>query len=142
MKKILVINGPNINMLGVREVDIYGAKTYNDLKKYIKDTAKNLHVKVKIYQSNYEGDLVTKIQKARGKFDGIIINAGAYTHQSIAILDALKSVNLRTIEVHLSNIYEREEFRKNSFISKIAEKTIVGLGFLGYKSALECFCEE
>lgn len=135
--KILVINGVNLNMLGVREPSIYGEKNYSSLVKFIKKEGKNLGVKCTVYQSNGEGDICAKIQKAYKKFDGIIINAGAYTHTSIAILDALKSVAIPTVEVHLTDISEREEFRKKSYISLYAEKVIVGKGFDGYKEGLE-----
>lgn len=133
----LVINGPNLNMLGIREREVYGNKTYDDLVKYIKECAKELGVKVKILQSNYEGQIVEWIQKSYGRVDGIIINPAAYTHTSVAILDALKAVNIRTVEVHLSDINQREEFRKFSYVSLYAEKTITGKGFEGYKEALE-----
>ena len=136
---ILVINGPNLNMVGIREKDLYGNNTFKDLQKYIKQFAKELNLKVKLFQSNSEGDIVTKIQKAYKKFNGIIINAGAYTHTSIAILDALKSVNIPTCEVHLTDINNREEFRKFSYISLYAEKVIMGKGFLGYLEALKYF---
>ena len=139
---ILVINGPNLNMVGIREKDLYGNNTFKDLQKYIKQSAKELNLKVKLFQSNSEGDIVTKIQKAYKKFNGIIINAGAYTHTSIAILDALKSVNIPTCEVHLTDINNRDNFRKNSFISLYAEKIIIGNGFLGYKEALEYFANK
>lgn len=135
--KILVINGPNLNMLGIREKELYGENSYKSLIKSIKGWAKELGVKVECYQSNYEGDIVTKIQKAYSSFDGIVINAGAYTHTSVAILDALKSVFLPTVEVHITDIAKREEFRKLSYVSMYAEKTICGKGFLGYKEALE-----
>ena len=135
--KILVINGPNLNMLGIREKNIYGDKDYKALVKLIKEKAKNDGVKVKCVQSNYEGKLVTIIQKAYQKFDGIIINPGAYTHTSIAILDALKSVNIPTVEVHISAVNEREEFRKISYVSLFAKKTITGKGFDGYIEAID-----
>ena len=135
--KILVINGVNLNMLGVREPKLYGDKNYSALVKFIRAEAKKLGLKCTCYQSNSEGDICTKIQKAYKKFDGIIINAGAYTHTSIAILDALKSVSIPTVEVHLTDIGEREEFRKKSYISLYAEKVIVGKGFDGYKEGLE-----
>ena len=135
--KILVINGPNLNMLGLREPEIYGNKTYKDLCNLITEHAKEIGVKVVIMQSNYEGDIVEFIQSAYQKFDGIIINPAAYTHTSIAILDALKAVNIRTVEVHLSNIDEREEFRKISYVSLVAEKRIYGKGFEGYIEALD-----
>ena len=124
-------------MLGIREPNLYGNSTYKDLKNKIKTHAKKLGVKVKLYQSNYEGDICTAIQKAYKKFDGIVINAGAYTHTSVAILDALKSVAIPTVEVHVTDINEREEFRKLSYISLYAEKIIVGKGFDGYNLALD-----
>jgi 3-dehydroquinate dehydratase-2 len=135
--KILVLNGPNLNMLGTREPEHYGNKTYKDLVKLIKNHAKAKGVKVKIYQSNYEGDLVTKIQKAKDKYSGIVINPGAYTHTSVAILDALKSVKIRTIEVHISKVDEREDFRKISYVREVAEKTISGEGLNGYLKAID-----
>ena len=137
MKKILVLNGPNLNMLGVREPDIYGKQDYQSLIDFVTDSAKEYNLQVEVKQSNYEGELVTLIQEAYGTFDGIIINAGAYTHTSVAILDALKAVQLPTVEVHLSDINARDEFRKHSYVSLYAEKVIVGKGFLGYKEALE-----
>lgn len=139
MKRILVINGVNLNMLGVREPDKYGKKSYADLEDYIKVCAKELGFKVAVKQSNCEGRIVGFIQKAYRKYDGIIINAGAYTHTSVAILDALKAVDIPTVEVHLTNIYEREEFRHNSYVSLAAKKTVCGKGFEGYKEALEFF---
>ena len=135
--KILVINGPNINMLGIREKEIYGDKTYSSLKKLIKGAAKERAVKVKFFQSNCEGELVTAIQKARGKFDGIVINPAAYTHTSVAILDALKAVSIPTVEVHISDVDSREEFRKISFVGLYAFKTIKGKGFDGYVEAID-----
>ncbi len=139
MKTILVINGPNINMLGIREPDIYGKNTYEDLVDYIYKQAEIRQIKAEIFQSNYEGEIITMIQNSISKYDGIIINAGGYTHTSIAILDALKAVNLPVVEVHLSDISNREDFRKNSFISLVAKKVIKGKGFLGYSEALEYF---
>lgn len=141
MKKVLVINGVNLNMLGIREPELYGKKDYSALKAYIKDSAKEVGVKVKIYQSNEEGKIVTTIQKAMGKFDAIVINAGAYTHTSLAILDALKAVSLPTVEVHLTDIHGREEYRNFSFIAEYAFKQICGLGFEGYKQALKAVAE-
>lgn len=135
--KILVINGVNLNMLGIREVELYGKESYSALVKYIKKSAVELGVKVKVKQSNGEGEIVTTIQKALGKYDGIVINAGAYTHTSVAILDALKAVRLPVVEVHITDIDSREDFRKLSYISLIADKVIKGKGFLGYKEALE-----
>ncbi|MCL2631169.1 MAG: type II 3-dehydroquinate dehydratase [Firmicutes bacterium] len=137
--KILVINGPNINMLGVREPKIYGNKTHKDLVRFIREQAKRLGVSAKVLQSNHEGEIVSFIQNALNKFNGIIINAGAYTHTSIAILDALKAVNIKTCEVHLSDIENREDFRKFSFVSLFAEKAFKGFGFDSYKLALEYF---
>ena len=135
--KILVLNGPNINMLGVREPDIYGKFTYKDLKKMIKEHASKVGVKVTIKQDNVEGKLVSIIQHALHKFDGIVINPGAYTHTSIAILDALKSVNIPTVEVHISDVSTREEFRHKSYVSLYAEKTIMGKGLEGYLEAID-----
>ena len=137
MKKILVINGPNLNMLGIREREIYGNETYSALVDLIKEEANKKDVKVKCFQSNHEGEIVDEIQLAYNNYDGIIINAGAYTHTSIAILDALKSVQIPTVEVHISDINEREEFRKFSYIGLYAEKQIIGHGFKGYIEALE-----
>ena len=135
--KVLVINGPNLNMLGTREKEIYGNNDYKSLVALIKKGAKERGISVKCIQSNYEGDIVTAIQKAIHKFDGIIINAGAYTHTSIAILDALKAVQIPTVEVHISNLKEREDFRQLSYISLYAFKTIIGKGFMGYIDALD-----
>ena len=134
---ILVINGPNLNMLGIREKNIYGDKDYKSLIALIKKSAKERGVKVKCYQSNHEGDIVTKIQRAYKKYDGIVINPGAYTHTSVAILDALKAVNIPTVEVHISAINEREDFRQISFVGKFAFLTIAGKGFDGYVQALD-----
>ena len=139
MKKVLVINGVNLNMLGLREKELYGDKDFKSLKRYIKEEAKARGINAVLFQSNHEGVIVECIQKARAKYAGIIINAGAYTHTSVAILDALKAAEVRTIEVHLTNINAREEFRKQSYISLYAEKTICGLGFKGYSDALDCF---
>ena len=139
--KLLVLNGPNLNMLGVREPELFGKKDYKSLVKTIKQAGKDNGVKVDVFQSNIEGVLVTKIQKAIKRYDGIIINAGAYTHTSIAILDALKSTGLLTVEVHLTDINSREDFRKISYISTYAEKTIVGKGFDGYVQAIEYFAQ-
>lgn len=134
--KILVINGVNLNMLGIREVNMYGKENYKSLVNFIKKSAREAGVKVKCFQSNYEGKIVDKIQKAYKKYDGIVINAGAFTHTSVAILDALKSVNIKTAEVHITDINERETFRKFSYISLFAEKVIVGKGFEGYREAI------
>lgn len=137
MKKVLVVNGANLNMLGIREPDLYGRADYGALKKFIQEEAAFLGMQVEIVQSNYEGEIVGFIQKALGVFDGIVINAGGYTHTSVVILDALKAVGLPTVEVHLTDIYSREEFRRFSYISLYAEKTIAGKGFNGYEEALE-----
>ena len=139
--KILVINGVNLNMLGIREKDLYGDKDYKALVKLIEKGAKERKVKVKCYQSNYEGDIVTAIQKAYGKYDGIVINPGAYTHTSIAILDALKAVNIPTVEVHITDVNNREEYRKISFVREFAIKTVSGRGFNGYLEAMDILIE-
>ncbi len=141
MKKILVINGPNLNLLGLREPAIYGDKSYAALLDYIKKSADEMALSVDFYQSNHEGAIVDKIQEAYGVYDGIVINPAAYTHTSVAILDALKAVAIPTVEVHLSDINEREEFRKFSYVSLAAKKTICGKGFLGYREALLYFKE-
>lgn len=135
--RILVINGPNLNMLGIREPDIYGKKTYKDLCDMIESFAKENDIEVELYQSNYEGDIVTKIQEAYKNFDGIVINPAAYTHTSVAILDALKAVGIRTCEVHISDVNEREPFRHLSYVSYYAEKSFIGLGFDGYIEAIK-----
>lgn len=137
--KILLINGPNLNMLGIREKNIYGTMMYKDIIKELKNYAVLKGVKLKAYQSNSEGNIVTKIQKAYKKYDGIIINPGAYTHTSIAILDALKAVNIPTVEVHLSAVNEREDFRKISYVALFAKKTIMGKGKDGYFEAIDEF---
>ena len=138
--KILVINGPNLNMLGIREPDVYGAQSFSALEDFIRNSAKELLLDVTLYQSNHEGELVDIIQSAYGVYDGIVINPAAYTHTSIAILDALKAVAIPTVEVHLSDINSREEFRKFSYVSLVAKKTVCGLGFEGYREALKYFC--
>ena len=135
--RILIINGPNINMLGIRERDIYGKKTYKDLIKYIKDYVYNKDIEIEIYQSNSEGQIINKIQEAYSFYDGIVINPAAYTHTSIAILDALKAVNIPTVEVHLTDVDNREEFRKISYVSYFSKKTIKGEGFDGYIEAIK-----
>lgn len=135
--KILVINGPNLNMLGVREPDVYGKLTYQDFVDMINEKAKACAVDIEIFQSNHEGEIVDKIQKAYKNVDAIIINPAAYTHTSVAILDALKAVSIPTVEVHLSDIEKREEFRRFSYVSLIAEKTICGKGFDGYIEAID-----
>jgi 3-dehydroquinate dehydratase-2 len=137
MKKILVINGPNLNLLGLREPTLYGAKNFTALQTSIREWAEALGLDVELFQSNHEGEIVDKIQAAYGVFDGILINPAAYTHTSVAILDALKAVSLPTVEVHLTDISTREEFRRFSFVSLYAQKTICGKGFDGYKEGLE-----
>ena len=139
--KILVINGPNINMLGIREPDIYGKGTYDDLVEMIENHCDEKGVEVDFFQSNHEGEIVEEIQDAYGVFDAIVINPAAYTHTSIAILDALKSVAIPTVEVHISEINEREEFRKFSYVSLVAKKTIAGKGFDGYLEAIDFLME-
>ncbi len=135
--RVLIINGPNLNMLGIRQPEVYGYETYFDLVRYCHNQAEILDIDLVCFQSNHEGEIIDKIQDAYKKFDGIIINAGAYTHYSIAIMDALKSVNIPSIEVHLSDIYQRESYRHVSYIKEACIKSIVGLGFKGYKLALE-----
>ena len=139
--KILVINGPNLNMLGIREPDHYGKETYGDLVNKIEKYCEEKNICCECYQSNHEGCLVDKIQEAYGKYDGIVINPGAYTHTSIAILDAVKSVMIPTVEVHISKVEEREDFRQISYIRKACVKTITGLGTDGYLRAID-FLEE
>lgn len=139
MKKILVINGVNLNMLGIREPSLYGNNSLKALEEYILAEASKKGLSVECKQSNYEGEIVEMIQRAYNVYDGIVINAGAYTHTSIAILDALKAVAIPTVEVHLTDINAREEFRHVSYISLVAQKTICGKGFLGYSEALDYF---
>lgn len=135
--KILVINGPNLNMLGIREPEIYGSRTYSDLEAQVMEDARAMNLHVKVKQSNYEGEIVTMIQKAYGKYDGIVINPAAYTHTSIAILDALKAVGLPTVEVHLSDIDQREEFRKHSVTVAGCIAQVAGRGFESYREGLQ-----
>lgn len=134
---LLVIHGPNLNLLGLREPEIYGNRTYNDLIDMIKADCASLGITVSAFQSNHEGAIIDAIHDAYGKYDGIIINPGAYTHYSIAILDALKAVAIPTIEVHLSDIHSREEFRNVSITGLAAFKIIYGLGFDGYRLAVK-----
>ena len=136
-KKILVINGPNLNLLGLREPEIYGKQDYTALEQLLKDTAQRLHVEMDMMQSNHEGVLVDTIQQAWGVYDGIVINPAAYTHTSVAILDALKAVGIPAVEVHLSDISQRESFRQFSYVSLAACKTVSGKGFAGYVEAME-----
>ncbi|MBQ6053340.1 MAG: type II 3-dehydroquinate dehydratase [Clostridia bacterium] len=139
--KILVINGPNINMLGIREPEIYGKGTYAQLTEEISKKADELGVTVEFFQSNHEGDIVDKIQQAYGNFDGIIINPAAYTHTSIAIPDAIKAVGLPTVEVHISDPDIREDFRKISYVRPVCKATVKGKGFAGYTEALRILKE-
>lgn len=134
---ILVINGPNLNMLGIREPSVYGTATYADLCALIRSYAETIGVDVEMYQSNHEGDLVDKIQAAYGAVDGIVINPAAYTHTSVALLDALKAVGIPAVEVHISDVSKREEFRQISYVRLYCEKTIAGRGFDGYLEAMD-----
>ncbi len=136
MKKILVINGPNINMLGIREPGIYGKNTFSDLLQLLKDTALAENLEIEQYQSNHEGDIVDKIQWAFGKVDGIVINPAAYTHTSVAILDALKAVAIPAVEIHISDVDSREAFRQISYAGLACCKTIKGHGLEGYREAV------
>ena len=138
---ILVINGPNLNMLGVREPDIYGRKTYSDLVREIEAAAAEMGVKVKCFQSNHEGAIVDEIQAAYGVFDAIVINPAAYTHTSVAILDALKAVGLPAVEVHISDVEAREAFRRHSYITAACVAKIAGRGFQGYIDAIRLLCD-
>lgn len=135
--KIRVINGPNLNMLGIREPDIYGRTTYADLCRIIEEHAEKIGVEVEVLQSNHEGDLVDMIQQSYGVIDGIVINPGAYTHTSIAILDAAKAVSIPMIEVHISEVSEREPFRQTSYIRAACKETITGHGINGYLEAMD-----
>lgn len=135
--KLLILNGPNLNMLGIREPGIYGKNTYADLTGLIADTAKRLGVEAECFQSNHEGALVDKIQEAYGNVDGIVINPAAYTHTSVAILDALKAASIPAVEVHISDVDAREAFRQISYPGLACEKTIKGHGFAGYQEAME-----
>ena len=135
--KILFLNGPNLNMLGIREPEIYGKDTYGALEHYIREFSNELGIECEIFQSNHEGALVDAIQAAYGCTDGIVINAAAYTHTSIAILDALKAVAIPAVEVHLSDVSKRETFRQLSYTGMACEKTFSGFGFVGYRMAAE-----
>lgn len=134
--KILVLNGPNLNLLGLREPGLYGERSYEALLRYIEAAGREAGAEVSCYQSNHEGDLVDQIQQAYGVFDGIVINPGAYTHTSIAILDALKAVALPAAEVHLTDIYRREDFRHISYAGMACQAHFIGLGFEGYRKAI------
>ena len=137
MKKILVINGPSINMLGIREPEIYGHTTYAELEERIRTWASELGVEVKIFQSNHEGAIIDEIQAAYGKCDGIIINPAGYTHTSVAIPDAIRAVGIPAVEVHISDIDSREDFRKVSYIRPACISAVIGKGIDGYREALE-----
>lgn len=134
--KLLVINGPNLNMLGIREPEIYGKETFSDLENFIEEICSKEGIEVSLFQSNHEGDIVDEIQASYGEMDAILINPAAYTHTSVAIADAIKAVGIPTAEVHLSDITKREEFRKHSFVSPVAVKTIMGKGFEGYREGI------
>ena len=140
--KLLVINGPNINMLGIREPDIYGRNTYGDLVAQIDEKCKALGVECECFQSNHEGDIVDKIQSAYRHFDGIVINPAAYTHTSVAILDALKAVGIPAVEVHISKVNEREPFRQVSYAGLYCEHSIIGHGLSGYTEAIDYLVEK
>lgn len=141
--KILVLNGPNLNFLGIREPNVYGKETYQDLVNKINEHAKKNDIEVEVFQSNHEGALIDKIQESFfNKVDGIIINPGGYTHTSIAILDALKSVNKPAVEVHISDVTKREDFRQISYVRLACQKTVTGLGLDGYLVAMDYLKEE
>ena len=139
--KILIINGPNINLLGLREPELYGNEDYPALLRFIRTVCADIGVDAEFMQSNHEGSIVDAIQGAYGRFDGIVINPAAYTHTSIAILDALKAVGIPAVEVHLTNTMEREDFRRISYISQACVKTFAGMGFEGYAEAIRCLAE-
>ena len=143
--KLLVLNGPNINMLGIREPGVYGKQSYAELLRLLQVWAEELGIEMTHYQSNHEGYLVDKIQEAYGKFDGIVINPAAYTHTSVAILDALKAVAIPAVEVHISDVRAREDFRQISYAGKACVKTIMGQGLDGYRQAMvflkDCLCK-
>jgi len=138
---ILVLNGPNLNMLGLREPGIYGSETYDDLVAFVQQSAQELGLQVNVRQSNHEGELVTWIQQAHGTADAIVINPAAYTHTSVAILDALLAVNLPAVEVHLSDVQTREPFRHVSYCAMACQQVIAGQGFVGYRTAMEYLCK-
>lgn len=140
--KLLFINGPNLNFLGIREPEIYGSRTYADLVDYIKAFCADMNIEPEIYQSNHEGTLVDKIQEAYGRFDGIVINPAAYTHTSVALLDAVKAVGIPTVEVHISDVSAREGFRQVSYIREACVATVSGQGFEGYKTAAKIILEK
>lgn len=140
--KLLVLNGPNLNMLGIREPSVYGYQTYDDLCALIRDHAVKIGADVEIYQSNHEGDLVDKIQSAYQRVNGIVINPAAYTHTSVALLDALKAVGIPAVEVHISDVSKREEFRQVSYVRPYCRATIAGHGFNGYLEAMDLLMAE
>ncbi len=139
--KILVLNGPNMNLLGIREPELYGKEDYAALRRFIREAGEEAGVETTEFQSNHEGELVDKIQQAYGVYDGIVLNAAAYTHTSVAILDALSAVRIPTVEVHLTDIQKREPFRQFSYVSLAAVKTISGKGFEGYREAIRYLAE-
>ena len=139
MKKVLIINGPNLNLLGTREPEIYGKTTLKDIETELKNRAEKLNIEIECFQSNHEGEIVDKIHSAKNNFDAIIINPAAYTHTSVAIRDAFAAVDIPAIEVHISNVYAREDFRHNSLIAPVVTGQISGLGIQGYLLALEYF---
>ena len=140
--KLMIINGPNLNMLGIREPDVYGNDTYASLCERIKKHAEEKGISADIFQSNHEGDIVDGIQKAYGIYDGIVINPAAYTHTSVAILDALKAVSVPACEVHISDVSKREDFRQKSYVSYYCEKRFIGFGFDGYLMAMDYLCDK
>ena len=140
--KLLVVNGPNLNLLGVRELDLYGRGTYAELVAFVRGVAAEAGVEVEVRQSNHEGDIVDWIQECPGKFDALVLNAAAYTHTSVAILDAIKAVRVRTAEVHLTEPKEREDFRRISFVGMAAERTFSGRGFESYADAIRYFAQK
>lgn len=140
--RLLVVNGPNLNLLGVREPDLYGRGTYAELVAFVRGVAAEAGVEVEVRQSNHEGDIVDWIQECPGKFDALVLNAAAYTHTSVAILDAIKAVRVRTAEVHLTEPKEREDFRRVSFVGMAAERTFSGCGFESYADAIRYFAQK
>ena len=135
--KLLVLNGPNLNMLGIREPDIYGKETYDDLCRMVKEHAEKRGIDVALYQSNHEGDLIDRIQMAYGEIDGIVFNPGGYTHTSVALLDAVKAVGIPTVEVHISDVASREDFRQVSYVRAACIATVAGHGLKGYLEAMD-----
>lgn len=140
--KLLILNGPNLNLLGLREPEIYGSATYQELLQLVEETARALGLEATVYQSNHEGDLVDQIQAAYGVYDGIVFNPGAYTHTSIALLDALRAVGIPTVEIHLSDLKKREPFRQISYIRPACVATVMGLGIEGYRRGMEFLARE